>query len=303
MGPRQVSGVFPPIPTPFDASGAIDFDGLTRNLTWWTEQDLAGYVLVGSNGEAVHLTINEKLELIEFVRGRVPAERALIAGTGLPSTVASIALCTEAAKAGADLVLVLPPSFYRGQMTDDALRAHFEAVADASPVPVLIYNMPANTGLDLSADLIAALSTHSNIAGLKDSSGNVAKLAELRGRLGPGFALLAGSASFFLPALSAGADGGILALANIAPSVCADIFGLAERGAWGEAREIQSRIVRANTAVTRRWGVPALKAAMDMIGLCGGPPRRPLLPLPGPQRQELRTILSEAGILSAKETR
>lgn len=186
-------------------------------------------------------------------------------------------------------------------MTPDVLGKHFRAVADASPIPILLYNMPANTGIDMEAPLLAELSSHENIAGVKDSSGNVASLAELRETGREGFAILAGSAGFLLPAIAAGADGGILGLANIAPDICCEIHRLAERGDWEEALRIQRRIVRANTAVTRRWGVPALKAAMDMLELCGGPPRRPLLPLNEGARRELRAILTEAGILAEKE--
>jgi 4-hydroxy-2-oxoglutarate aldolase len=296
-----LEGVFPPIPTPFDASGAIDRDALSANLAWWNGHTLSGYVVLGSNGEAVHLSRTEKLDLIEAVRACAPVGRPVIAGTGLLSTEATIDLTRDASKAGADAALVLPPFFYRGQMTPDVLGRHFRAVADASPIPILLYNMPANTGIDMQAPLLAALSSHENIVGVKDSSGNVANLAELRETGSAGFAILAGSAGFLLPAIAAGANGGILGLANIAPDLCCEIHRLAGRGNWEEALRIQQRIVRANTAVTRRWGVPALKAAMDMLGLRGGPPRRPLLPLPNERRRELRAILTEAGILPEKE--
>jgi len=296
-----LAGVLPPIPTPFDADGDVDEDALARNLAFLSRFLLSGYVVLGSNGESVHLTESEKLRLIESVRGIAPDDRAVVAGTGLFSTRATIALTQSAAKAGADAALVLPPFYYRGQMTSDALRDHFVAIADASAIPVLIYNMPANTSIDLSADLLCELSLHENIAGLKDSSGNMAKLAELRSRVNPGFALLAGSAGFFLPALSAGAVGGVLALANIAPDACLEINSLAKNGDWDAARRVQNRLARANRAVTRQWGVPALKAAMDLLGLRGGLPRSPLMPLSTEYRQELASILAEAGIHHAKE--
>jgi 4-hydroxy-2-oxoglutarate aldolase len=297
MRQQRICGVFPPLPTPFEPSGAISFDALSSNLQWWNAQDLAGYVVLGSNGEAVHLAEPERFSLVEFVRSKAPDSRWVIAGTGLLSTEATIRETMAAAAAGADAALVLPPYYYRGLMTEEALRDHFLAVAEASPIPVLLYNMPANTGIDMQVDLIAELSAHPSIVGIKDSGGNVAKLAELRDRVSDEFVILAGSAGFLLPALSVGADGGVLALANIAPSLCVSILTLARRSAWEEARDLQARVASANSAVTRRWGVPAIKAAMDMIGLYGGPPRRPLRPLGEPALSELRTILTTAGIL------
>ena len=302
MDNRLLQGVFPPIPTPFDSSGAVDREALKRNLTWWNRHELTGYVVLGSNGESVHLTEAEKLQMIADVRAGSPDDHVIVAGTGLPATESTIVLTERAAEAGADAALVLPPSYYRGQMTPEALAAHFSAIADASPIPILLYNMPANTGIDMSASLLTELSEHDNIAGVKDSAGNVAKLAELRHCVDAGFAILAGSAGFLLPALSVGADGGVLALANLAPALCITIFRLARSGRWEEAQAIQNRIVKANAAVTRRWGVPALKAAMDMLDLHGGPTRRPLLPLADDPRSELARILAEAGILTSKET-
>jgi len=297
MDSSDLRGVFPPIPTPFDAEGDIDRDALKRNLTWWNDQAFSGYVVLGSNGEAAHLVESEKLALIAAVRAAASEDRIVIAGTGLLFTAATIWLTQQAAAAGADVALVLPPFFYRGLMTSAVLTEHFERVADASPIPILLYNMPANTGIDLPASIIIDLSRHENVAGVKDSSGNVAKLSEIRHAVDPGFAILAGSAGFLLPALSVGADGGVLALANIAPAACLEIFDLATAGEWEKARAIQNRLVRANATITRRWGVPALKAAMDELGLYGGPPRRPLLPLADELRAELREILREACIL------
>jgi len=302
MDNRLLQGVFPPIPTPFDSSGTVDREALNHNLAWWNRHDLTGYVVLGSNGESVHLDQTEKLQMIADVRAASPDDHVLIAGTGLLTTEGTIALTGRAAEAGADAALVLPPSYYRGLMTPNVLAAHFSAVADASPVPILLYNMPANTGIDMSASLMAELSEHDNIVGVKDSAGNIAKLAELRHCVDAGFAILAGSAAFLLPALSVGADGGILALANVAPGLCLEILQLVRENAWEKARSIQNRIVKANAAVTRRWGVPALKAAMDMLGLYGGPMRQPLLPLAEEPCSELRSILTEAGILTSKET-
>lgn len=293
----RLEGIFPPIPTPFDTDGEIDVCALAENLGWWNQFDLSGLVVLGSNGEAVLLDENEKLRLIDTARAGVPEDRSMIVGTGAQSTRATIGLTQAAANAGADYALALPPFYYRGLMTADVLERHFRAVADASPIPVILYNMLACTGIDLSAELIVALAGHENIVGLKDSGGDVAKLGRIHGELGGRFQLLAGSASFLLPALSVGAVGGVLALANIAPRQCVEILRLALVRDIDAARELQVRMIPPNTAVTRRWGVPALKAAMEMLGLRGGPVRPPLLPLGAEERDELRSILIEARIL------
>jgi 4-hydroxy-2-oxoglutarate aldolase len=297
----RLEGIFPPIPTPFDAGGDVDLAALAENLGWWSRFDLAGIVVLGSNGEAVLLDEAEKLRLVEAARAGTPEDRAVIAGTGLQSTPATIALTRAAADAGADFALVLPPSYYKGLMTDVVLERHFRTVADASPIPVVLYNVPACTGIDLSADLIVDLAGHGNIVGLKDSSGNVVKIGSVRGEADGGFRILAGSADFLLPALSVGAVGGVLALANIAPRECTDIHRLFAGGDVDAAGETQIRMIPPNDAVTRRWGVPALKAAMEMLGLRGGPVRPPLFPLGGGQRDELRSILIEARILDPKK--
>jgi len=297
----QLEGIFPPIPTPFDADGEIDVVALAENLAWWNRFDLSGVVVLGSNGEAVLLDEDEKLALIEAVRAGVAEDRSMIVGTGAQSTRATIGLTQAAAGAGADAALVLPPSYYKSQMTANVLERHFRAVADASPIPVVLYNMPACTGIDLTAELIIALAGHANIIGLKDSGGDVAKLGRIQGALDGRFRILAGSASFLLPALSVGAVGGILALANIAPRQCVEIFRLAAEGDVSTARDLQVRMILPNTAVTRRWGVPGLKAAMEMLGLRGGPVRLPLLPLGPKERDELRSILLEARILDPNE--
>ncbi len=290
------AGIYPPIPTPFDEDGELDLGALAVNLEWWGHHDLAGVVVLGSNGEAILLDRGEKLRLIERARARSGEGRTVIAGTGLPSTRATIALTRDAAAAGADAALVLPPSYYRGLMTDAALEHHYRAVADASPVPLLLYNMPRCTGIDLGAELIVSLAGHEMIVGMKESGGDVVKLAALRAELGNHFKLFAGSAGFLLPALTVGAVGGILALANVAPRECLEIVRFVAAGNMQAAAEQQLRLIAPNDAVTRRWGVPALKAALELIGLRGGSVRSPLLPLSPDRRQALRTILQRAGI-------
>jgi len=250
----DLHGIFPPIPTPFDETGAIDRVALAAHLDFLSTFDLSGYVVLGSNGEAVHLSMEERNSFVELARSLIPKDRLLIVGTGCPSTHQTIDVSKSAADLGADAVLVLPPHYYRGLMTREALTKHFHAVADAVDIPVAIYNMPACTGLDMDVATIAALAKNPNIIGLKDSGGNVTKLGALHQLLGDGFQILAGSASFLLPSLSVGAIGGVLALANIAPAQCLAIREKAMAGDWEGAREIQVRVIEANVAVTGRWG-------------------------------------------------
>ncbi|MCK4765530.1 MAG: dihydrodipicolinate synthase family protein [Candidatus Aminicenantes bacterium] len=293
----KLQGVYPPIPTPFDNNGTVAEEALKKNLSFLNRFDLRGYVVLGSNGEFVLLSKDEKLQVLRTAREAIPMNKLLIAGTGCQSTRETIELTKGAAGIGADAALVLPPHYYKKLMTLEVLRTHFFAAADASPIPVLVYNMPACTGIDLDEDTIAALSEHHNIIGLKDSSGNVTKIGALNNRL-EGFQILAGSGSFFLPALSVGAVGGIMALANIAPRECLTLHDHFLSGRTESARELQQKMIPVNAAVTSRWGVPALKAAMDFLGLYGGPVRSPLLPVSPEILTKLKEILNEGNITS-----
>ncbi len=295
--PLSMAGIFPPIPTPFDAAGELDLKALARNLERWNRYPLAGYVVLGSNGEFPYLRESEKLTLFEAVRKLIPSGKLFMAGTACESTHSTIALTKQAAALGADVAILITPSYYKSRMDAAGLSHYYESVADASPIPVSMYNMPANTGVDMAAELIIRLSQHPNVVGLKDSSGNLAKLGEVIRSARPGFQVLAGSAGFLYPALCVGAVGGVLALANIAPQQCCDILRLFKYGKHEDARELQLRMIAPNTAVTARFGVPGLKAALDMLGYYGGNPRSPMLPLPEAQRETLRGILVEAGIL------
>jgi 4-hydroxy-2-oxoglutarate aldolase len=289
-------GIYPPIPTPFRTSGELALDELGRNLAWWSTTGLAGFVVLGSNGEYVALSEREKLELIRAARDAVPAAQAVIAGTGMEGTGETIRLSRAAAELGADAVIVVTPHYYRSRMDAQALLAHYRAVADAVPVPLLLYNVPANTGLDMPAEVVLRLAEHPNIAGIKDSSGNIANMTEvLRGKP-ERFAVLAGSASFLLPALALGAAGGVVALANVAPRETVALDAAFARGDLAEARRLQLRLLPVNQAITARWGVPALKVALDLLGRYGGPPRLPLLPLGAAERERLAAILREADL-------
>jgi len=293
----SMAGVFPPIPTPFDANGELDLQALAFNLQKWNQYPLAGYVVLGTNGEFPYLSETEKLTFLEAARKHIPAGKLFMAGTGCESTHTTIALTKKVAALGADVALLITPSYYKSKMDAAGLTDYYLKVAEASPIPVSIYNMPANTNVDMPADLIVKLSQHPNVVGVKDSGGNLAKLGEIVRYARAGFQVLAGSAGFLYPALCLGAVGGVLALANIAPQQCCDIHSLYSQGKHAEARDLQLRMIVPNTAVTGKFGVPGLKAAMDMLGYRGGAPRSPLLPLPDGQKEVLRGILKDAGIL------
>jgi 4-hydroxy-2-oxoglutarate aldolase len=293
-----LDGIYPPIPTPFDEKGKIAVDALKRNLLFLDQFDLRGLVVLGSNGEYVLLSEKEKLLVIETARELVPSHRLLIAGTGCQSTDGTLELTKRAAAIGVDAVLIITPSYYRRLMTPETLIHHFFTIADDSPVPILIYNMPACTGIDLEAETVAALAQHPNIIGLKDSSGNIVKMGAIRQQTGSRFQILAGSGGFLVPALSMGAIGGIMALANIAPHACIALRRYFLETRQAEARELQLRMIPVNDAVTSRWGVPGLKAAMDILGLYGGPVRMPLRPVSDEVRKQLNSILVNAGLKS-----
>lgn len=298
----NIRGVYPPVPTFFDADEELDLPMLHAHIMRLRHAGITNVVALGSNGEAVYLDMDERFRVIETIREAAGVEAQVMAGAGAQSTRETIRLCALAAQAGADLALVLPPHHYGGRMGMATQRAHFLAVADASPLPVVIYNMPANAaGVDLDAETIIALAAHSNIVGVKDSSGNVTKLAQVVAGAPDDFAVLAGSAGFLLPALVVGARGVIAALANVAPRECLRLMDLYEQGALADARALQARLIPVNTAVTGGYGVAGLKAALELTGGYGGAPRRPLAPVTDGERERLRLLLAEADMLAAKE--
>ena len=296
MGTAWLRGVFPPIATAFAPDGSLQ-PSPAGFLEYLRDGGLDGVVALGSNGEAAHLTEAERRRWIRWQRDKLPAPLRLLAGTGAESTAATIERTRAAAAEGAEAALVIAPSYFRRQLTAAALRRHYHAVADASPIPILVYNVPVHMGYDLGVDWIVQLAGHPNIAGLKDSSGDVARLPSLRTQLGPDFVLLAGAGEKMVEALTAGADGGIVALANLAPGACVAI-----RQAWMEhdaerARRLQRAIAPLGEALTRGYGVPGLKAGLRMLGYDHGDPRPPLPPLPAAELAPLRRLLDEAGLM------
>jgi 4-hydroxy-2-oxoglutarate aldolase len=296
----MIRGVFAPIATPFKAhDGTIYWDKLKLNLDKWSKSGLAGLVVLGSNGEFQLLSRQEKEQLISFVRENTPTELKVIAGTGCESTQETIDLSKRADELGADAVLVVTPNYYKACYTPTALKAYFEAVADACPIPVMLYNMPGNTGINMTADLVAELAGHPNIVGEKDSSGSIVQVAETISKTSPDFTVFAGSASWLLPALCLGAKGGTVALANVLPEQCVAIYDYFQAGKLEEARQIQLNVLEINKAVTARWGPAGLKAAMGLVGYYGGPPRLPIQPLTPTQLEELKQILQRGQFIES----
>lgn len=296
----DLSGILVPLTTPFDpVTGEADLVGLRRNARAILAAPVAGLVLFGSTGEGLLLDPEERSRLVEGVR-EMAGERPLLVGTGAESTRATIRLTRQAAEAGADAVLVQPPAYYRPQMTPDALVDHFRAVADASPVPVILYQVPpAYSGVEVPAGLAAELSRHPRIVGIKDSSGELRTLGELVETSRKGFAVLVGNGSVLYAGLEIGARGGVLAVANLAPRETTELYRLQRAGDGVGAGRLQERIAPLHRAVVARFGVPGIKAALDMLGLSGGAPRSPLKPLREKERRVVREALESARLLGA----
>lgn len=292
----ELEGIYAPIPTAFKDE-EIAYNKLKYNLEIWGRSKLDGLVVLGSNGEYVLLDEEEKVALTAFVRENFPTDKPVIAGTGCESTKATVRLTKRCAEAGADAVLVLNPSYYKSSMTNEALSRFYTEVADTSPVPVILYNMPRNTGINMSDQLVSELSKHPNIIGIKDSSGNIVQIAGILANSAPEFSVFAGSGNFLYASLCLGASGGTLAVANIFPDQCSHIVDYFKTGKYEEAKNIQFQILEANAAVTSRWGVTGLKAAMDILGYYGGEVRKPLLDLPTHNKDELKKILSKVVVV------
>lgn len=293
---RVPSGVHAPVATIFDGEGGLDLAGYRSNMERYAGSPLDGVVILGSNGEFALLDLEEKLRVIEAGTAAIAGRKVVMAGTGVESTRGTIALTKRAAELGIDYALVVTPHYYRPRYDDAAFLAHYRAVADASPVPVVVYVMAAYTGVDLAPGLVAALSAHPNIVGVKDSGGNAPRVGEMIAGAAPGFGVLAGSASFLYPALCLGATGGILALANLAPGLCKAIETAFRAGDHETARALQLRVLAANAAVTSRFGIAGLKVALEAVGLRGGAPRAPLRSLDAAAAETVRGILREAEI-------
>jgi len=287
----RLNGIFPPMPTVFGADGRVDTHAIRDNVKYWMTTDLIGVLALGSNGEAPMLDDDECVEVVEAARAEMPAGRTLLAGTGRESTVQTIAASKRAAAAGADAVLVRTPMFFKGSMTPDALVGHYRAVADASPVPVVLYNMPGVTGVTLTPPVVEKLAAHQNIIGIKETSVELERLGQFVAAAPEGFTVLCGAAPVIYPALVSGAGGGILAAACVVPGLCTEIFSLARAGKHADALALQQKITPFARLVTTVHSIAGLKAAMDIAGHHGGVPRLPMHPLSAAARAEIEAAL------------
>ena len=296
----NLRGVLLPFPTPFAISGEFDKHALRQNVEKWNATGITGYVGLGSTGERVNLLEREYLELIEAMRAATPRQMPFIIGSGQQGTQATIDEVRHVAEAGADAVLVVTPHFYRAEMTQDSFVNHYRAVADASPVPVLLYNASPFTNISLAPETIARLSEHENIIGVKDSSGDILSLAETVRLVPDDFAVLTGSGSALYPALCVAASGGILAVGCIAPRLAVAIYEAFKAGEHTRAREMQRTLTFLTRRINGRYGISGLKAALDMLGYSGGLVRAPLPHVNDEARREIAKVLTESGLLTVE---
>lgn len=291
IAPERLRGILLPVTTPFTHDEEIDVAGLRKNISAWTRTGIKGYVALGSTGERVNLDEREYLFVVEAAREEVPGELTFIVGAGQQSTRGTIAEIKKAATAGADAVLVLTPHFYKTANTQEALRRHFMAVADGSPVPVFLYSMPSLTGIKIAPETVAALSEHENILGIKDSSADVEGLRRTVEMTPQDFFVLTGNGTVLCEALNAGAIGGILAVGCVAPELCLKIYQATTNNEQESAIALQRTLTPLAAAVTTRYGIGGLKAAMDMVGYNGGSVRSPLEKPGEDARREIADLL------------
>jgi 4-hydroxy-2-oxoglutarate aldolase len=289
----KLQGIFPALTTPFAADGSLALGQLRDNLSRYNRVPLAGYLSVGSTGESVLLTLEEVERVWAATREAAAPGKILIAGTGVDSTAQTIARTRRAAELGFDAALVKTPYYFKPQMTAGALEEHFRRVADASPIPILLYSVPQFTGITVTADQVARLAEHPNIVGIKESSGNVALAAEIVHTTPPAFQTLVGSGSALLAGLHVGAVGGVLALACFLPEASAEIWEAFGAKDYARADRLQRSVLAASRKIVSEMGIPGVKYAMDCAGYFGGAARAPFLPLTAAQRGIVEGLLAE----------
>ena len=286
----RVTGILAPVTTPFGASGDIDTAALQKNIAKGLSDGLAGVLIAGSTGEAPLLERDEQRRLVGAARQVVPGDRVLLVGTGAESTRAAIALGKDAGAEGADGVLVRPPGYYSPMLDARSVLDHFRAVADASPVPVLLYNIPKYAPIPITLEMLAAMQRHPNVIGIKDSSGDPANLAAYRAAA-PGWSVLVGSASHLKKAVELACDGGILGVACFAAPWCVALKKKAELGD-AEAASLQEKVAKVDREIVGKLGPPGIKVAMDLVGLVGGKPRPPLRPPTDAERDRVAALVA-----------
>ena len=292
-GKIKLAGICLPLTTCFEASEDLDLAGLSANIRRYNDSGILGYVVLGSTGERVNLSEQEYLRVVETTRAQTPTSMTFIVGAGQQSTRGTINEIRAAADGGADAILVLTPYFYRSAITQDALVTYYNRIAETSPVPVLLYSMPALTGIKIEPETIAQLAEHPNIIGVKDSSNDIDGFQQTVELCPKEFSVLTGNGTVLFDALKTGATGGILAVGCAVPEVCIEIFQLFRQGEIERAQQLQSKLTPFAAAVTTRFGIGGLKAALDLAGYRGGPVRAPLRSPTREQRKEIQKLLSE----------
>jgi 4-hydroxy-2-oxoglutarate aldolase len=293
----RLEGVFLAVPTPFRGED-VAAERLAGNLRRWNGTDLAGYLVLGAAGESPMLAEAERDRVLAAARDAIPGERALLAGTGADSTVQTIRQTRRAAELGADLAVVVTPHYFTEAFSHGTAQVrHYLAVAEASPIPVVLGNAPLDTGIDLDPETVARLAEHDNVLGIEDASGNIPRCAQIIDQTPKTFHVLVGSAAALLPALAIGASGGVLALAGIAARELCEVQALARAGQWDQAREAAARMLVADRGIAGRYGIGGLKAALDLQGFYGGPCRAPLVTPGADAIEDIRELLATAGLL------
>jgi 4-hydroxy-tetrahydrodipicolinate synthase len=288
----HLQGIIPALTTPFDAGGAVALDSFRGNIAAYNRTGLSGYLACGSTGESVLLGRTEFEGVLAAAREAAAPGRVLIAGTGVDSTAETISRTEAAAKLGYDYALVCTPFYFKPMMKADVLVEHYRRVADASRIPVLLYSVPQFTGVALEADVVAQLAEHPNIAGMKDSSGNVDRVGAILASVPESFVVLTGSATTVYPSMAVGAKGAILALADFLPELCVALYDAIAEGSARKALELQRRVLPASARIVGAMGISGIKYAMDRRRYSGGPVRAPLLPLGEAQKREVESLVA-----------
>jgi len=287
-----INGILSALVTPFDSDESVSLTAVRENIQLYNRTSLAGYVVLGSTGESVMLSREEADSVLAAAKEATATDKLLIAGTGAESTAETIARTKRAAAFGYRVALVKTPYYYKPAYRTETYIRHYRAVADASPIPILLYSVPQFTGITLEAPEILRLSEHPNIVGIKDSSSNIQRIGELVTAARSDFSVLTGGAAVVYPALAVGAHGAILALAAVLPEKCAELFDLAQQGQHASARKLQQLLVQASKSIVSDNGVPGVKYAMDLLGYQGGLARRPLLPLSEERKLSIAAAIS-----------
>ena len=289
---RSYQGVFPALTTPF-FNNKISTEKLKENIQKYNRFGLSGYVVLGSTGESVFLSDEESEKIVMAAKESAAMGKKIIVGTARESTKITLDFTNRMAELDIDAALVRTPYYFKSFMNREALKSYYSSIADQSKVPIIIYNIPRNTGISVESHLLCELSKHSNIVGIKESSGNLAFLREVKPHLDSSFSFLTGAASIFIPGLQLGASGGILALADLAPAECVQLYNLFLKGKKEEASKLQLRLVPLNKAIIETFGIPGIKYGLDLLDYFGGLPRSPLLPLDEKGKKEMEKILKK----------